>query len=134
MKNALLEQYGLHKLTELRQSPYSCLMDSQIEQTPHQVEAFIAALQALKSGGIILADEVGLGKTIEAGLVLKYLIKGGAKRILIAMPPPLRKQWQDELYEKFNIKTEIPESKYAVQNRDANLWRTTSVSSISNTL
>lgn len=125
MKNALLEQYGFHKMAELRQSPYSCLVDSKIEQTPHQVEAFIAALQALKSGGIILADEVGLGKTIEAGLVLKYLIKSGAKRILIAMPPSLRKQWQDELEEKFGIKAEIPESKYAVQNRDADMWRAT---------
>lgn len=123
MKNVLLEQYGVHKLTELRQSPYSCLLDSQIEQTPHQIEAFVTAIQALKSGGIILADEVGLGKTIEAGLVLKYLIKNGAKRILIAMPPPLRKQWQDELEEKFGIKTEIPESKYAVQNRDSDVWR-----------
>lgn len=87
MGNLLLEQYGYHRLNELRQSPYSCLMDSHIEQTPHQVEAFIAALQALKSGGIILADEVGLGKTIEAGLVLKYLIRNDARRIIIAMPP-----------------------------------------------
>ncbi|MCL2410348.1 MAG: DISARM system SNF2-like helicase DrmD [Treponema sp.] len=123
MKNALLEQYGIHKLTELRLSPYSCLIDSNIEQTPHQVEAFIAALKALKTGGIILADEVGLGKTIEAGLVIKYLIKDGAKRILIAMPPPLRKQWQDELEEKFNLKTIIPESKYSIQNRDEYKWK-----------
>jgi len=123
MKNILLEQYGLHKLTELRQSPYSCLIESKIEQTPHQVEAFIAAIQALKNGGIILADEVGLGKTIEAGLVLKYIIKNGAKRILIAMPPPLRKQWQDELIEKFGITSTIPESKYSVQRRDAEHWK-----------
>ena len=129
MKNALLQQYGFHRLTELRQSPYSCLMDSQIEQTPHQVEAFVAALQALKSGGIILADEVGLGKTIEAGLILKYLIRNGAKRILIAMPPPLRKQWQDELVEKFGIKAVIPESKYSVQYRDADRWKYLAISS-----
>jgi SNF2 family DNA or RNA helicase len=122
MKNALLEQYGIHKLTELKMSPYSCLLESQIEKTPHQVEAFIAAIQALKSGGIILADEVGLGKTIEAGLVIKYLIRNGASRILIAMPPPLRKQWQDELDEKFGIKAIIPESKYSVQKRDADRW------------
>ena len=122
MRNALLEQYGFHKLSELRQSPYSCLVDSHIEQTPHQVEAFVAALGALKSGGIILADEVGLGKTIEAGLVLKYLIKNGARRILIAMPPPLRKQWQDELTEKFEIEAVIPESKYSVRHRDKEYW------------
>ena len=123
MKNALLEQYGLHMLTELRQSPYSCLIESKIEQTPHQVEAFVAALLALRNGGIILADEVGLGKTIEAGLVLKYIIKNGAKRILIAMPPQLRKQWQDELIEKFGIISIIPESKYSVQHRDAEYWK-----------
>lgn len=40
---------------------------------PHQINAFCAAIQALKTGGIVLADEVGLGKTIEAGLVLKYV-------------------------------------------------------------
>ncbi|GHV63938.1 hypothetical protein AGMMS49587_15300 [Spirochaetia bacterium] len=123
MKNALLEQYGRHKLQELRQSPYSCLIESKIEQTPHQVEAFVAAIQALNTGGIILADEVGLGKTIEAGLILKYLIKKGAKRILIAMPPSLRKQWQDELSEKFLISAEIPESKYSVQRRDEDHWK-----------
>lgn len=122
MKNALWEQYGVHRLTELRQSPYSCLLESNIEQAPHQVEAFIAALQALKNGGIILADEVGLGKTIEAGLILKYLLKNGAMRILIALPPPLRKQWQDELDEKFGIKAIIPESKYSVQRRDSDYW------------
>jgi ERCC4-related helicase len=122
MKNALLEQYGVHKLTELRQSPYAWLLESKIEKAPHQIEAFVATIQALQTGGIILADEVGLGKTIEAGLILKYLIKNGAKRILIAMPPPLRKQWQDELLEKFNIKAVIPESKYSVQYRDKDHW------------
>jgi len=123
LKNALLEQYGFHRLNELRQSPYSCLVDSKIMQTPHQVEAYIAAIQALKNGGIILADEVGLGKTIEAGLVLKHLIKNDAKRILLAMPPPLRKQWQDELIEKFGIEAIIPESKYSVQHRDSEYWK-----------
>lgn len=122
----LLEQYGIHRLTELGQSPYACLMDSQIEQTPHQVEAFIAALQALKSGGIILADEVGLGKTIEAGLVLKYLLKNGAKRILIAMPPPLRKQWQDELIEKFGINAVIYENAYSIPSRGTYQWKSIS--------
>ena len=122
MSNILLEQYGLQKHKELQLSPYSCLMESNIERTPWQIEAFIAAIQAIKNGGIILADEVGLGKTIEAGLVIKYLLKNGAKRILIIMPPPLRKQWKDELEEKFNIKSEIPESKYSVQNRDEYTW------------
>lgn len=122
MSNPLLEQYGIHKLTDLRNSPYACLHDSNIDHTPHQVEAFITALEALKNGGIILADEVGLGKTIEAGLVIKYLLYSGAKRILIAMPNSLRKQWQDELQDKFNIKTYIPESKYAIRYKDKDHW------------
>lgn len=123
MTNPLLEQYGIQKLKHLEKSPYAALFESNINYTPHQVEAFLAALEALKTGGIILADEVGLGKTIEAGLVIKYLIKSGAKRILIAMPNSLRKQWQEELSDKFNIKTYIPENKYSVRNRDKDLWR-----------
>lgn len=122
MSNVLIEQYGVQKLKALRQSPYACLLDSDIQHTPHQIAAFIAALESLNNGGIILADEVGLGKTIEAGLVLKYLINNGAKRILIAMPPPLRKQWQVELKEKFGIEAVIPESKYAVEKRDKYDW------------
>jgi len=122
MSNQIMEQYGIHKLAELRQSPYACLKEAKIQHTPHQMEAFLAAHQALKTGGIILADEVGLGKTIETGLTLKYLIKSGAKRILIAMPPPLRKQWQEELLEKFDIKTDIPEGKYDIKDKRFSKW------------
>lgn len=122
MSNPLIQQYGFNKLHELRRSPYSFLEDLNIEKTPHQIEAFLASLKALKTGGIILADEVGLGKTIEAGLVIKYLLFNNAKRILIVVPPPLRKQWQDELLEKFNINSYIPESKYVVNYRDIDLW------------
>ena len=70
---------------------------------PHQINAFCAAIQALKTGGIILADEVGLGKTIEAGLVLNYVLDSGAKKVLISLPATLRKQWEVELQEKFGI-------------------------------
>ena len=123
MSNILLEQYGIHKMKELRDSPFSCLLESNIEKTPHQISAFVSAIQSIKNGGIILADEVGLGKTIEAGLALKYLIKKGAKRILIAMPPALRKQWQVELKTKFKIDSVIPDNKYAVGQRDAYDWQ-----------
>lgn len=122
MSNPLIQQYGLNKLIELKKSPYSFLEDLNIEKTPHQIEAFLASLKALKTGGIILADEVGLGKTIEAGLVIKYLLSNNAKRIMIVVPPPLRKQWQDELLEKFGIESYIPESKYVVSYRDVDLW------------
>lgn len=101
MENLLLEQYARFKKLELENSPYRCLLDAKIEINPHQINAFCAAITALKTGGIILADEVGLGKTIEAGLVLKYVIDSGAKRILIVLPASLRKQWEVELNEKF---------------------------------
>lgn len=107
MPNLLLEQYARYKKPALNSSPYSCLLNTNIELNPHQINAFCAAIQALRTGGIILADEVGLGKTIEAGLVLKYVIDSGAKRILIALPATLRKQWEVELIEKFSIHATI---------------------------
>ena len=61
----------------------------------------------MKLGGAILADEVGLGKTIEAGLVLKYLLNSGSQKILLVMPSNLRKQWQVELDEKFEFESII---------------------------
>lgn len=105
--NLLLEQYGRYKKLELEASPFHFLLDANIELNPHQINAFCAALQALKTGGIVLADEVGLGKTIEAGLVLKYVLESGAKRVLIALPASLRKQWELELEEKFKLKSVI---------------------------
>lgn len=105
--NLLLEQYSRYKKYALEKSPYKCLLNANIELNPHQINAFCAAIQALKTGGIVLADEVGLGKTIEAGLVINYVIDSGAKRILIALPATLRKQWELELEEKFGLKATI---------------------------
>ena len=107
MSNLLINQYGKYKRIQLDASPYSCLLDTHIEITPHQVNAFCSAVKALKTGGIILADEVGLGKTIEAGLVLKYMIDSGVKKIMITMPASLRKQWEVELSEKFNLSSDV---------------------------
>ena len=103
MSNLLIQQYGKYKRQHLEENPYSCLLDTSIDINPHQVDAFCAAVKSLKTGGIILADEVGLGKTIEAGLVIKYVVKTGAKKILIALPASLRKQWEVELLEKFDF-------------------------------
>lgn len=107
MSNLLVNQYGKYKRIQLDASPYSCLLDTHIEITPHQVNAFCSAVKALKTGGIILADEVGLGKTIEAGLVLKYMIDSGAKKIMLTMPASLRKQWEVELNEKINLSSDV---------------------------
>ena len=102
--------YAELKQQELQKNPYSCLQMADIDINPHQVEAFTFALASLESGGAILADEVGLGKTIEAGLVIKYLIRSGRDKILLIMPSNLRKQWQVELEEKFDITSLIVDS------------------------
>ena len=91
--------YAELKQQELKNNPYSCLHMADIDINPHQVEAFTFALSSLELGGAILADEVGLGKTIEAGLVIKYLLCSGKNKILLIMPSNLRKQWQVELEE-----------------------------------
>ena len=102
--------YAEIKQQELKKNPYSCLSTAAIDVNPHQVEAFTFSLAAMKLGGAVLADEVGLGKTIEAGLVLKYLLNSGSQKILLVMPSNLRKQWQVELDEKFEVESIIVES------------------------
>lgn len=103
MNNLLIQQYGKSKREWLKDSPFECLLNTDIDINPHQIDAFCCAINSLKTGGIILADEVGLGKTIEAGLIIKYVIKTGAKKILLVLPSSLRKQWEIELAEKFNL-------------------------------
>ena len=119
--NLLLEQFSRYKKIELEDSPFHFLLDANIERNPHQVNAFCAAIQALKTGGIVLADEVGLGKTIEAGLVLKYVLDSGAKRVLIALPASLRKQWELELEEKFGLESTILDR--IIVEKDSSGWR-----------
>lgn len=102
--------YAELKQQELKNNPYSCLHMADIDINPHQVEAFTFALSSLELGGAILADEVGLGKTIEAGLAIKYLLCSGKNKILLIMPSNLRKQWQVELEEKFDIDSLIVDS------------------------
>ena len=73
--NLLLEQYSRYKKISLEESPYKCLLNTDIDLNPHQINAFIAAVQALKTGGIVLADEVGLGKTLIACGVIAKMAK-----------------------------------------------------------
>ncbi len=102
--------YAAIKQQELNNNPYKCLSTANIDVNPHQIEAFTFSLAALKLGGAILADEVGLGKTIEAGLVLSYLLSSGNHKVLLIIPSNLRKQWQVELDEKFKIESLIVDS------------------------
>lgn len=74
-----------------------------IDPNPHQLEAVVFALRRLREGGCILADEVGLGKTIEAGLVITQLRAEGAKRVLLVTPRSLVGQWSDELLTLFEL-------------------------------
>jgi Helicase conserved C-terminal domain/SNF2-related domain len=76
-----------------------------VDPNPHQIDAVIFALQRIPQGGCILADEVGLGKTIEAGLVIAQRRVEGARRILLITPKPLLGQWGDELLTLFGLST-----------------------------
>ena len=89
----------------------STLVDSQVDLNPHQVDAALFACQNPLSRGVILADEVGLGKTIEAGLVISQRWAERRRRILIIVPANLRKQWHQELQDKFNLHGHILEAK-----------------------
>lgn len=84
---------------------------AQVDMNPHQVDAALFAFASPLSKGALLADEVGLGKTIEAGLVISQRWAEGKRRILIIAPSNLRKQWHQELNEKFFIPCTIIESK-----------------------
>lgn len=77
---------------------------------PHQVEASLFALKSPIAKGVLLADEVGLGKTIEAGLVIAQRWAEQRRRILLIVPASLRKQWQQELAEKFSLESRILEA------------------------
>ena len=91
------------------------LFDAQVEPKPHQIDAALFALQTSTSPGVILADEVGLGKTIEAGIVLCQYWAERKRRILIIAPSSLRQQWRQELDEKFAIPSKLLDSKNKVQ-------------------
>lgn len=83
------------------------LFDATVELNPHQIEAAMFALRSPLSQGVLLADEVGLGKTIEAGLVLCQFWAENRRKLLIITPASLRKQWAMELLEKFNLPSVI---------------------------
>jgi SNF2 family DNA or RNA helicase len=103
----LTKQNSSHSIGRLSQS----LINATVDLNPHQVEAALFAFRAPLERGAILADEVGLGKTIEAGLIISQLWAERKRNILIIVPPPLRKQWNQELWEKFYIPSIILESK-----------------------
>ena len=89
----------------------SVLADAQVDLNPHQVEAALFAFRSPFSKGAILADEVGLGKTIEAGLLLAQKWAERKRRLLVIVPANLRKQWGQELADKFYLPSAILETR-----------------------
>ncbi len=85
------------------------LQDARVDLTPHQIEAALFAFQSPLSKGAILADEVGLGKTIEAGIILSQNWAEHKRHLLIICPANLRKQWNSELLDKFFLPSIILE-------------------------
>ncbi len=98
----------------------TALFDAAVDLNPHQIEAALFALQSPLSKGVILADEVGLGKTIEAGIVLCQYWAERRRRLLVICPASLRKQWALEIQEKFNLPTVVLDAKgYREARREA---------------
>ena len=87
--------------------------DIRINPIPYQISAVSRALKALwEHKGAILADEVGLGKTIEAGIIIHRHWQQGKRKILIILPASLIAQWIDELTKKFRLPVTVVSSQY----------------------
>lgn len=109
-------KYIGHELTRRRgaggaERLAGAVASAQVDLNPHQVDAALFAFGSPLSKGALLADEVGLGKTIEAGLVISQRWAENRRRILIITPSNLRKQWHQELSEKFFLPCEILETR-----------------------
>jgi len=109
-------KYFAHELTRLCSSDSvdklaGAVASAQVDLNPHQVDAALFAFNSPLAKGALLADEVGLGKTIEAGLVLSQKWAERKRRILIITPSNLRKQWYQEITEKFFLPCRLLEAK-----------------------
>src|ERR1017187_10070641 len=109
-------RYFAHELAKRSSSAsidslMSALADAQVDLNPHQVEAALFAFRSPLSRGAILADEVGLGKTIEAGILLSQRWAERRRKLLVICPANLRKQWGQELADKFFLPYAILETK-----------------------
>jgi adenine-specific DNA-methyltransferase len=87
------------------------IANSRVDLNPHQVDAALFAFRSSLTKGVVLADEVGLGKTIEAGLVLSQRWAERRRRILLIVPAALRKQWQQELASKFFLPSVVMDTR-----------------------
>ena len=122
MSTAYHSQYWAHALTLRGFGGDSAALslsfaNARVELNPHQIDAALFALRSPFTNGAILADEVGLGKTVEAGICLSQKWAERRRRILIVVPAMLRKQWQQELSEKFFIPSEVLDTQVAARLR-----------------
>ena len=115
MTTAYHAKFFAHELTRLGGAGVErlgrSLFDACVDLNPHQIDAAMFALKSPISKGILMADEVGLGKTIEAGLVACQYWAERKRRILVICPASLRKQWEQELLEKFNLSARVLDSR-----------------------
>ncbi len=105
-------RYLAESLTLKRASSDSAKLNQSIgratvDLNPHQIEASIFAFKSPLSRGAILADEVGLGKTIEAGMIINQLWTEGKRKMLILCPASIRKQWEEELFNHFSLPARV---------------------------
>ena len=112
MISAYHAKYYAHELTRRHAADgvdrlSQSLFDASVDLNPHQIEAALFALRNPLQEGVLLADEVGLGKTIEASLVVCQYWAERRRRLLVICPASLRKQWAQELQEKFAVPTSV---------------------------
>ncbi|MDO5103351.1 MAG: SNF2-related protein [Lautropia sp.] len=115
MYTAYHAKYYAHELTRRHRADgvdrlSQSLFDASVDLNPHQIEAALFALRNPLQEGVLLADEVGLGKTIEAALVLCQYWAERQRRLLIICPAALRKQWAQELQDKFAVPALVVDS------------------------
>src|SRR5271154_5614276 len=109
--NYLANLLNLQNASDSVESLSRSIANARVELNPHQVDAALFAFRSPLSKGVILADEVGLGKTIEAGILLSQKWAEQKRKLLIIVPAALRKQWNQELADKFFLPSVILETK-----------------------
>jgi len=116
VSTAFHAKYFAHELTkrcasDSVQKLAASLADAQVDLNPHQIDAALFAFSSPLSKGALLADEVGLGKTIEAGILLSQKWAERKRKLLVIVPANLRKQWHQELADKFFLPATILETR-----------------------
>jgi hypothetical protein len=118
----------LHDPAKLDDEPLMGVWNSAVQVHPYQIEPVLRAL-SMPRVSLLLADGVGLGKTIQSGLVLEeLLLRRRIRRILVVCPSMLQRQWKIELRRKFNLDFEVIDSDTTFQLRrrlgiDTNPWK-----------